>query len=344
MDLQERTSLIYRIIKGKQILNILGHNYIIYTPNINILSNAQHFYNKIINEYKFYPWLREDECERILIYNGLWTPDTHLKIDDYNTKLDNLKLELYKGFFDFRKRKHYKNEIEKIKNELIRLNDIRTSLDYLTATGFAIILQSQYILSKTVYYKKRLVFPHFNLANYSLINLMQLKINESILLPDTLKEIARSEPWSSIWKAGKPNVFCKKGVQLTVEQRNLILFSQMYDSIDKHPERPHEDIINDNDALEGWMIAQRKENESKKDDKASKSFNVQDNAQEIFIPVSSKQELMEVEKLNTPESKFIKQQRKIAIDNAGIIDDVKLPDKQMELRKLLIEKAKAGIR
>lgn len=343
--MQERTSLVYRIIQGKTKCSILGQDCVIYTPTIDILASSQDLYDKIIEEYKYHSWLKENDCERVLTYNGLWNPDMGEKLKQLEKNMEECKVEIYKAFFNLNNRLHYKNQLRSIQDQIDKIEEIKHSLDYLTISGFGNIIKSQYIACNIVYGANgELFFPDFESANFSLVNLAQSIINDHTLLPAHFKDIARNEPWSSMWRAGKSHIFPQNGVLLSGEQRNLILFSQMFDSINEHPEAPHEAIINDDDALDGWMIHQRREREAKKGEQVSKTAGIPDSAQEVFLPASSKEDIERIEGLNTLEGRAIKSKRKEAINQAGELSDSMLPDQQMAIRQLLAEKFKAGIR
>jgi hypothetical protein len=340
MNTQERSSLVYRIIQGKTQYNILGQDYVIYTPNLDILVASQSLYHKIINEYKYHPWIQERDCEKVLTYNGLWNPDMEGKLTQLGKSLEECKLEIFKAFFNLKTRLHYKNQLKSVQGQIDKIEEIKHSLDYLTPAGFAHILQSQFIVCNTVYtLNGDLLFPSFERANFSFVNLVQSIINEHTLLPSDFKDIVRNEPWSSMWRAGKSDIFPNKGVLLSGEQRNIILFSQMFDSIREHPEAPHDSIIEDDDALDGWMIAQKREREAKRGDQISKTAGIPDSAQEVFLPASSKEDIQRIESLNTVESKAIKMRRTEVINKAGEISDSLLPDQQMNIRKLISEQA-----
>jgi hypothetical protein len=343
--MQERTSLVYRIVQGKFKIRILGQDFFIHAPNLNILAPSQELYNEIIDEYKYHSWITEDECQRVLIYNGIWSVDKDKKMEQYEKLIETQKIEIYKAFFDFNKRIKLKDGLRYLRDELNLLDETKHSLDYLTLRGFANIIQSQFIISQIVYtLDGQLYFKDFNNANYSVLNIFQAAINSQAISPEEYKDVARNEPWGSFWKSAKIDVFPVKGVQLTSEQRNLILFSQMYDNIYEHPETPHEAIINDDDALDGWMLQQKKDREAKKGEQTVRHTigGIPDSAQEVFIPASSLDDISRIESLNTLEGKMIKTQRKVAIQQAGQLEDAKLPDNQVLIRQKLLEQNRRG--
>jgi hypothetical protein len=112
----------------------------------------------------------------------------------------------------------------------------------------------------------------------------------------------------------------------------------MYDSVNENPDAPHKDIIDDNDALDGWFIEQRRKRDIERNEKTITNIsNIHEGAGEVFLPAQSKEDLDRIHGMNTLESKIIKLQREGAIKRAGELSESQLPDKQMELRRMAME-------
>ena len=346
MNIQQRTSLIYRIIQGRFKCEILGQKYIVHTPSLEILIDAQALYDELIEENKYKEWLRSEDCERILIRAGLWKIATNDELKALNDHLDNLKVDLYKNFVNFQTRRQIKANITETRVEIEKLEDTKHSLDYLTVKGYASIIQNQYILSKTVNsFDNKLAFSNLDTTNYSLLNIIQYSLNENIITIEQYKELARNEPWVSMWRVSKNDIFPLKGVQLSIEQRNLILYSQMYDNIHEHPEAPSEEVINDSDALDGWMISQKRERDSKKMESSIDDAGF-GNAQEVFIPVSSGEEARKINDMNSFHNKIIKAQRQAALAQAegGRLEVSQLPDQRQLINQMAVNQAREHMR
>ena len=52
--------------------------------------------------------------------------------------------------------------------------------------------------------------------------------------------------------------------EMTFDQRNICVWSRMYDNVQESHECPSEDVLNDDDLLDGWFIIQRKKQEHDK--------------------------------------------------------------------------------
>ena len=72
---------------------------------------------------------------------------------------------------------------------------------------------------------------------------------------------------------GKEEMFGIPSCDLSDDQKSVILYSRMYDSAYESPDRPTDEVIEDNDMFDGWMAKGRREA-----DKERKSSAVQGKA------------------------------------------------------------------
>jgi hypothetical protein len=159
-----------------------------------------------------------------------------------------------------------------------------------------------------------------------------LHVGSNLISIEDYKNVARSEQWKAVWNSNKNNLFNKSAYDLSDEQKTLISISNMYDRIYEHPECPGDDVINDDDILDGWMIYQRnKADKIKKQNIAQEIANKHKNAKEIFI-VADKEDVNDIFDLNSSvSSSIIKQRRGLIRNSKEGVDEVNLPDVQMEL-------------
>ena len=108
----------------------------------------------------------------------------------------------------------------------------------------------------------------------------------------------------------------------------LIAYSKLYDSIYEHAECPEDDVMNDDDLLDGWLIKRKKQKESLMKQQRVEEVIGKKHAKddEIFIPVQSMQEAKNIDELNTPLASRIKQQREKTIEKRGTVLDANLED------------------
>lgn len=342
MNFQERANLVYRIIQGKMLYEFGGTKYLLIAPNIDILYNAQTYYNELLEEYAFEDFIPQDVCKRILIYNNICNDTDDDKIKLLNEKIDNCKVDIYKSFFNTKQCNIFRKEIEQIEKQIEKIEEAQHCLDYLTLEGMCRVLQQQYVVAHSLYtLDNKPVFLKFADINFSLLQSIYGDLQDYTLTVPILRELARSEPWTQYWRVSKENVFGKSGVYLSSDQCYIILYSQMYDNVHENSDVPSQDIINDDDALDGWFILERRKREQdKKENQAQNMLNIHPGAQEVFIPAQSPQDVERINTLNSTQSRIIKAQREKVIQKLGTATDLQFPDKKLEAAQLAHEAQK----
>jgi hypothetical protein len=149
--------------------------------------------------------------------------------------------------------------------------------------------------------------------------------------------MARTEPWRSTWSCKKceREVFGVPTVDLTEDQKSLVIWSTMYDNIYEHPSCPQQEIVDDDDLIDGWMIVQRKERQ-----KNQTKLQVEDlisnvkikNSGEVFVIGQSKSDRERIDSLNDDNAKNIKRQRLKMIQEKGFLNEVDMPDTKLDLQ------------
>jgi hypothetical protein len=161
------------------------------------------------------------------------------------------------------------------------------------------------------------------------------KVDES-----EIRQLSKHEPWRSIWSAGKHegSIFGTPSSLLTQEQRMLIIWSKIYDSIHESPDCPPEEVLDDDDCLDGWMIAQsRKREQERKSEHGYKPGDKFAKHDEVFMVVENPEDRGRVEAMNSPAAIFRKQQRMSALQaNNGVLPDQYMPDAQQTMRQELV--------
>ena len=94
---------------------------------------------------------------------------------------------------------------------------------------------------------------------------------------------------------------------------SLIGWSKLYDSVNEAHESPRNEVIKDDDALDGWLAKQRKERE--KQQGQQNLGEKHSSADEVFVMARSKEEIEEISSLNDPHSKGVKRERMARLKN-----------------------------
>lgn len=350
MNFEEKEVILFRILSTRHLISIDDSLYLFYQPNLELIHEAERYYADTCYELSFEGWLTNDDIEIVLINLGLWEHAFTSYIKTLNKQVDNLKVEIYKSIFNIKKKESLKKSLISMRKSLQKLYEKRMIFDHVTLEHYLKTLKLQYIIGLSVYDKDdKPMYSRQNFMNEDsyIINCVLSYLSDHKLNHNILREIARTEPWRSYWSIGKEKVFSTVIANLTDEQRALALFSRMYDSAYSHAECPDEDVIDDDDAFDGWMIVQdqtRKQNLAEQGAKDLMSKHKQ--ADEIFIPVDNIEDARKIKSLNSIESQMDLKTRQAAIDRHGKIDAINLPDTRRKLQqqatKEFVEHVKKG--
>ena len=164
-----------------------------------------------------------------------------------------------------------------------------------------------------------------------------VEANNSLSLDEeSFRELARNDPWKTMWGASKTGIplFDIPATYLTENQKVLINWSRLYDNIYENMDCPSEEVIRDDDALDGWLIVQhrKREKEKNKNEMESKLSDKTRNAQEVFLMADSEEEMKKIYSLNDPAANRQRKQRLRKVDKEGDVDITEFSDVQQQLR------------
>ena len=232
--------------------------------------------------------------------------------------------------------KKLRKQIKSVKAGIEKSNDNKYSMYAHTKEHYASNIKRDFLIGLSIrdQNNNKIILPEdFWLYNDSLITNFFNKMHQSNITVEEVREIARSEPWRSMWLAQKANVFSTSACEWTDNQRLLVSFSRMYDNVHESMESPSDDVIKDDDMLDGWFIKQKREREKKQkeqalDDKFGKFKNK--DGQELFI-VGRQDDVQDIYNMNDSTSRGIIKSRNKKIEQQGEVKHGHLKDVQMEL-------------
>jgi hypothetical protein len=348
MDSSDITIYLSRILSGYYTFVYNNQKYKLVYPDVHVKYEAELYAQDVYDNNKFNDWITEEEILDFLISSGLWSYDGDNQLKKISDDIENTKVDLYNTLLNPNKTKFVRRQLNNYTNLYNKRYEIRHTFDHLTISGYANYLKSQYILLYSLYdHNNKLVFNIDDVIDYKTINDISNLIMSNAIDVKTFRKIARSDSWRSYWTANKNNVFDKATINWSDEQKTLVVLTKMYDSAYEHPECPPDNVIEDDDMFDGWMILQRRENEKSKNKARSEKI-LKDkklgNAQEVFLVANSREEASNIYNLNDVGSRNIIKERESAIKNQGTLKESELPDVQrqinMDLNKKIMEAAR----
>ena len=337
MDNRLLSLYLSRILSGQYIFVYNNTTYKLIYPDIQVKHNSELYAQQVYDDNKYNEWITEEEALNFLVETGLWPINGEENLKKLEKQLEDYKIELFQNFLNPKKIKSIRNTLNSLRKTIDKYNNIRHSFDNITTEGYCTTLKNQYILIYSLYDKNNsLIFNDINNTNYSLLNNLSAIINDSIIDIKTFKLIARSDIWRSYWSANKDNLFEKSVVNWTDEQKTLVVLSKMYDNAYEHPECPPEQVIEDDDMFDGWMILQKRKSEQNKSKHRTEEllkYKKLNNAREVFLVANSQEEAQNIYNLNDSNSRhIIRERNRIILNSNKEIKETELPDVQRDLQ------------
>lgn len=324
MELYKREFFISRIRSGCVPVKIGGRRLVVGYPSNLILLRSNEIY---IEEYERgveEELLNDEDAYNLLMSMGLWSEQQEKELEKVvPDHIEYWKIELYKNILKSNTRIIIRKYLDTAKKELNRLYNIRHSFDHMTCAGYASYVKNMFLISRcTTYKNRRIDWNEFDL------NKVMALYHENLLDADTIRVLARSSPWSGMWPVLKANGKIFDTINITTEQQALLSWSTMYDRIYESPDCPPEEVIDDDDMLDGWLLIQRRQREV--DKKKHELENMENKkiagADEVFFVAETPQDAQKIDLLNDAQAMQIKKQKLQEVKNKGQVAEQQLSD------------------
>tara|TARA_B100001094_G_scaffold305930_1_gene336202 strand:+ start:1772 stop:2833 length:1062 start_codon:yes stop_codon:yes gene_type:complete len=313
MNNAEIQFLLHRIFEKSLQFYFQDQIYELRHANNKLNYDADLLYYNTINEEKYGNWIREEDMIDLMIELDLWNTNVEKQMKVFDKTIEDKKMLLYETFIINKNNKmivKLRNNIRNMENQINSLYAKKQEFKTHTLEGYAEGIKQEHIIVNSLYLNNKKVFnneTHKSPQSYNKFNQLVSEINKYHINNNQYRDIAKSDIWRSYWNADKQNVFSAPVCEWSEEQRNLVNTSKMYDSVYEHPESPNEDIINDHDLLDGWMIKQKRENaRKKKQSDLDNQNNRLKGAGEVYVMAdNNKEELEEIYNMNSPAAKHV---------------------------------------
>tara|TARA_Y100000593_G_scaffold94880_1_gene196877 strand:+ start:2347 stop:3333 length:987 start_codon:yes stop_codon:yes gene_type:complete len=274
----------------------------------------------------------KQEIIPILLENDYWSPLDDKEAERLQKEIENKKLECFQNFV-------HKKQLLGLKRELARLQSLwgkatskKFSLDNITCSGTASYTRSVFMIEKTTKFADGSPYDWKQVS----VSTAARFYRENSVPEETLREIARSEPWRGMWNGGKgTQLFGVPFSKITALQSRLCSYSRMYDSVFEHPESPNDKIIEDDDCLDGWFIFQKRKREKEKKQSEIDGMITNEkirNSDEIYVVAQNREDASEIYNINDPTARNIIRERDEKIAGKEGMKFTELNDVQRQLQ------------
>ena len=321
-------------------------------PSIKENLKSIYVYNKKLEEAKRLGVMTKEEAVEKLISVNLWSKKENEHLESIPERVENLKVELYLAYKNFKSRDPIRKKLEKIREEALSLASKKNLLYEQTCEGLADIVKLRYIVCSQAFdengdrfFKK----DEYNDEDNNFVSAIIYAYISNMITEDKIRKLSQSDAWKGLWSVGKSEngVFGKPSVNLTANQKSLITWSRIYDAVNESMECPSKTVIEDDDMLDGWLIYQSRRREKERaNTSGKKDSNVK--GDEVFLFADNEQDAKRIYELNDSQGKaniksLEKQIDRRDEDGKGLKAQRTL-EAQLEMRQISNEKFKQKTR
>lgn len=345
MEEQEKEYYIHWIIADYTPFEYNNKSYFISTPSRQDKFLAERFFISVYHDAIKESLFDTEDIKKLLYKNNIWSDEKETYLNNLVKDLDDIKLKLYDNYANTTKRNDYRKALRDTEKIISSLLLEKQSFDSYSAAYVANMAKQHYLMGSSIYKinKKPLFRKWWNDKDDDIVQHCYQIMSEYILTDTNFRELAKTNTWRNIWSSRKAvgSLFGKPVVDLSSQQRQLVMWSNIYDSVYKSAECPSDDIINDDDALDGWMIKQRREREygSNKDNIENSLTNEKiRNSEQVYVMCDSTvtpdvvvDSPDKVYECNDAEGKMRFKRIMKQIQQEGCVSYMGLKDSQMEI-------------
>ncbi len=328
MDVHEREYLTYRILSGYVRIPVLDFYLKVNSPTLEQIYKSNDIYKETFDEAWSSGVMVDREIMQMIVEKGFWTPTDIQDEKQLPKDIEDAKVDMFKALFDVQKRERHRRLLRGMEKKLKNILTKKTHYDSMGCGGTATYAKWNWLIEECTTYDDGTPYDWQHIG----VSTVLYKYQQHALSETDIREIARNDPWRTIWASGKNTggVFDCSAAELSEEQKAIGVWSRMYDGIQEHPECPTDEVIDDDDLLDGWLIMQRRERETQAKTKRFDSTTGNEklsNADEVFVVARSEQDVADINDLNTEAAKYVKSERSKTINESQErLKDAHLPD------------------
>jgi hypothetical protein len=303
MENHQREYFVSQIIYGAKIMDFRGKTLIVQPLTIEQNYLANRVFKKVYDEALLSGIYTRNEMLEIMIEQGVWSQEDEDQIEKNKRLIEDTKLEIYKSFFNEPKKAKLKEKLERFKKDQHLLLGRKHANDQNDCEGIATYARWNWIIENTTYDENGNKYDFSDIG----VALVLRKYNSETLEIEQFRELARTDPWRSMWFTSQSpeSLFNRRTSELSSDQLGIISWSRLYDSVE------------DDDALDGWLIEQRRKREKDKNKfKLDGYDDKHQGADEVYIMASSEEEAAEVYSMNDAEGRMTVRSRAKTVKEA----------------------------
>lgn len=264
-----------------------------------IKADAEAFSNDVEAEYIASGGFTQEEIIELNISNGYWSLEQEEELQRILKEIQHIKLMYFEDFFIPSKRERHGRAIAA---GVKRVNKL--------------ILAKNHLYEFSSEYVKEEAYWCFLFTGIGSPSALYKKYSSWRMNDDSIRSLYFEHKWRSLWAVSKDpySLFGIRANELNDNQISLLYWSKIYDNIQESQDPPAQTMMQDHIAVDGWFIKQSKAKEG------DKRF-AENKASEIFVVAKNKQEVSEINALNSLEGQRILKSRAKDLKEKGDLDE-----------------------
>ncbi len=332
MNVYEREYFVSRLRSGVYRLKLNTLSVQVKTPTIDDMVYSDEVFMESMLDSQKNGVMTEEENLEWMLEKEIWTKDKDEKIEDLKNGLENLKVQIYNFRSKVKAREEVRTFIRATEKTIAKARAEKNSMFSKTCEGIATEAKNLALFERCCYVGNELLDLEYVDINSLFYQFSSLHLSEK-----DIRELARNDPWRLCWnvKDHAPLFSNEPGRELSNDQKGILIWSRMYDNIQESMDCPTEDVINDDDMLDGWFIVQRKKSESERAKQELESRTSNDkiaNSDEVMIVTDSQKEAASIQSMNNVHAETIRKQRMAQVKRQGKATDSDFQDRKLEIR------------
>ncbi len=318
-----------------------GKPYFIASPSREDRFLAEQTYLTIYQEALTSGVLSEKEITKLLRKYNLWDDSQDNIMIELRKNVEQYKVDLFKSYTQSSRVAALRKTLQDTRKYLDELYNKKTQLDYLGSKYAAQVAKQHYLMGKSLFKRKNI--PVYRSTDWcrkyddGLLNAAYKALTSYSLSEGDYRSLARSTAWRNVWHLRKGgNLFGRASVDFSAQQRQLVMYSNMYDNIYKNPDCPADEVIEDDDILDGWLIEQKRkrDTEGNKNTVMSKVTDKVANSEEIYI-LCNPEDTKKVVDCNDVAGKIALRMRQKQVEEEGCVPEQRSKDRLQEINRQL---------
>lgn len=334
--------ILYRILSGRH--RFFLDNEVLYitqpTPYHHYL--AEELYVDTIERCGFDNILSDDEMLLKMQDIGLWKAEEEQELNLLPKQIENTKCDLYDDYVRMRDIKEHRKRLEFFRKRLSLLSDRRNAILANTSDSLASASKVQFLAcacTQTHDMRYKWTIDEIDNIAYNVVLRIVAAYNAMYFPEKTIRHLARNNNgWRTIWVSRKScsSIFDVPATMLTDMQRQLVSWSSFYDAIHENPDCPTDEVINDDDLLDGWTISQSRE---RSQDKATRqgenklsNKNIANSSEIFYVVGEDMDRARRISEMNSAEARLSKRRKVQLVTTHGQIPEEKMPESQLQMK------------